>query len=152
MKNQDKHLHFLRDTINRVGYARFRAETSYDLELPHNIIRTFKTDDEGNIWFFTSCRSTYAKDYNQPFYARLEYIENGGLTRLSVGGRAEIVKGSEMDAPQKGTMVMIKLKMINVEFYQKEQNKPLQPVYSKMKGFFAQLVTPRSRMREYQMG
>lgn len=58
-----------------------------ELQLPNNIIQTLKVDDDGHIWFLTSCTGDHAQNIARSFYAYLDYYKrvlNAGF-RLVAG-------------------------------------------------------------------
>lgn len=147
MALQQDHLLFLQRKIGETRVAMFRPEMDSELQLPHNIISTIKTDDDGNIWFFTSCNGNYAKNIDQHFYAYLDYNQKGGAYRLCIGGKASIVQDDPADHASRlhthhginDNIVLIKLKMMHVEYF---ENKLLQHTSSfktRIMDFFSEM-------------
>lgn len=120
----DTHLLFLREKIKDIRVALFKSEINSVLSLPNNVVETIHTDDEGNIYFFTSCNGNYAGQINLPFYAYLDYHKKGTDTRLKISGKAVIVN-EDMDAVAPETeehgihsrsIVLVKMKIMQAEY------------------------------------
>ena len=118
----DENLGFLINKTQEIKRALFKADINSPLRLPNNIITTIKTDDDGYIWFLTSCNGNYAKSIDKSFYAYLEYYQKGGGDRLHISGRASIVESSsEADySVDKNKLpynqLLIKLKIFEAEY------------------------------------
>ena len=101
--------------------ALFKSEINSELSLPTNVIQTISIDNEGNIYFFTSCKGCFAKNIDQPFYAYLDYHKKGYENRLRISGKAMIVKDEntfEVEESEMGnSLVLIKLKIMQAEFF-----------------------------------
>ena len=67
---QDESLAFLRSKINQIKVALFTSETDFELQLPNNIIQTLCVEDDGTIWFFTTCNGNHARFMDKSFYER----------------------------------------------------------------------------------
>ena len=127
--NQDEGLDFLKEKIRFIKVALFRSEFNSELHLPNNIIQTLKIDDDGMVWFFTSCNRDYAKYMDRCFYAYLDYYRKGIDCRLQLSGAASIVENDDeglfsLCNYPKGTyekLVLVKMKIIQAEFF---ENKP----------------------------
>ena len=142
MITKDKNLNFLREKIGEIKIAMFKAEIDSVLQLPNNIISTIKTDDDGNIWFFTSCTNDdYAKNINEHFYAYLEYYQKGSECRLRIGGKASIVKSDNelIDPSLKEKVVLVKLNIMQAEYFEKKFTTPLN---GKIMNILSQLFWP----------
>ena len=117
-------LPFLREKIQEIKIALFKSEINSELSLPNNVIETISTDEEGNVYFFTSCRGSYAGRINTPFYAYLDYHIKNSDTRLLISGKAVIVKEEEdVAAPenldhgiQSRSIVLVKMKIMQAEY------------------------------------
>lgn len=148
---KDEGLIFLKSKIQQINYAMFKAEMDSELQLPNNIISTIKTDDEGNIWFFTSFKGTSAQQIDQPFFAYLDYYKKGGECSLRLNGRATIVldedyPGADVQAVNVAgnvSLAMIKFKILHAEYI---ENKPAESssVKDKLKTFFSEMFIPHS--------
>ncbi len=73
----------------------FRSEMNSELQLPNNIIQIVKTDDEGNIYFFTSCTNLQASSLEKKFYSSVEFFDKRSSARSVLSGIAEIVDKDE---------------------------------------------------------
>lgn len=125
MQINDTHLTFLREKIKEIRVAIFKSEINCELSLPNNVVETIHTDDEGNIFFFTSCNGNYAGQIDVPFYAYLEYHKKGTDTRLRLSGKAIIVKeDTECSSPENEehgisarSIVLVKMKIMQAEYF-----------------------------------
>jgi hypothetical protein len=145
---KDDNLQFLQKKIGEIKVAMFRAEMNSELQLPNNIISTIKTDDDGNIWFFTSCHGKYAQHLEQNFYAYLDYNQKGGAYRVRISGKASIVPDdtpthtTSVDKSRlSDTIVLVRMKMMHVEYF---ENKTLQATSSfktRIRDFFTEMFT-----------
>lgn len=122
----DKNLDFLKEKIKDIKIALFKTELNPALQLPNNIIQTLKVDDNGTVWFFTSCNGEHVKYIDKPFYAYLSYQKKGSDCYLQLSGKATLVnteneglfsicnyaKGSY------GKLVLVKLKIMQAEFFE----------------------------------
>ena len=125
MQINDNPLSFLREKIQEIKVALFKAEINSELSLPNNIIETISTDPDGNVYFFTSCRGAYAAQIDQPFYAYLDYHKKGTDIRLRISGKAVIVKEEEDVAADENidhgidtrSVVLIKMKIMQAEYF-----------------------------------
>lgn len=134
----DENLTFLKEKIKDIKVALFKSEMNSELQLPNNIIQTLKVEDDGTIWFFTSCAGDYAKSVDKSFYAYLDYYKKGTECRLQLSGKATIVEDENesflnMSNYSKSTasrLVLVKMKIMQAEYF---ENKSLQPVSWKEK-------------------
>jgi hypothetical protein len=148
---KDESLLFLKSKIQQINYAIFKAEMHTEHQLPNNIISTIKSDDEGNIWFFTSFTGTSAQYIDQHFFAYLDYYKKGGECRLRLNGRATIVPDEDYaaeaqaggDVAGNANLVMIKFKILHAEYI---ENKPTEhsSVKDKLKTFFSEIFIAHS--------
>ena len=155
---KDTNLDFLKDKISQIGVAIFKAESNSLLQLSNTIVRTLKTDSNGNVWFFTSCNREYAKNIDPNFYAYLDFFQKGSECRLQVSGKASIIADdSDVDtAPvinmhnNSRDVVLVKMKIQHAEY---TENKPAHfpSLTSRMKHFFAELfVHDQHRVFDFQ--
>lgn len=154
MQFNDTHLTFLREKIKDIRTALFKAEINCELSLPNNVVETIHTDEEGNIYFFTSCNNNYAAQIDIPFYAYLDYHKKGTDTRLCLSGKAVIVKDDTGCSASKNqdsgisakTIVLVKMKIMQAEYYGEsiQQNNTWS---QKLKSSFNHLFFPSSDQR-----
>ncbi len=134
----DENLTFLKEKIKDIKVALFKSEMNSELRLPNNIIQTLKVEEDGTIWFFTSCAGDYAQSVDKSFYAYLDYYKKGTECRLQLSGKATIVDDDNesflnMSNYSKSTasrLVLVKMKIMQAEYF---ENKSLQPVSWKEK-------------------
>ena len=121
---QDRNLDFLKEKIKEIKIALFKTELNPELQLPNNIIQTLKVENDGIIWFFTSCNGNHVKNIDKPFYAYLSYYKKGSGCRLNLNGIASIVKNDDnglfsiynYSKGNYGRLVLVKMKIMQAEF------------------------------------
>ena len=125
----DENLFFIKEKIEEIKIALFKAEINSILQLPNNIISTLKVDDDGYIWFYTSCSGPYADEIDKEFFAYLEYHQKGRDTRLRISGKATVVDNSNKafssltDGSVNG-LLLLKLKIMHAEYTATDFEKP----------------------------
>lgn len=157
----DTNLKFLVDKIHDIKVALFKPEMHSELKLPNNIIQVIKTDNSGNVYFFTSCMNEQAKNLEKCFYAYLDFYKKGSEERLKISGKASIVSDEELthilfkeglySAGTAPRLVLIKLNILQAEFSEARL-----PVYkdfslmSKIKSAFLSIFfTPSHRQFDF---
>ena len=122
----EDHLTFLKEKISDIKIALFKAEINSELQLPNNIIHTLKVEDNGTIWFLTSCTGDHAKNIDRSFYAYLDYYKKGTDCRIQVSGRAVIEEDdneafltmSNYSKNIAGRLVLVKMKIMQAEYFE----------------------------------
>jgi hypothetical protein len=154
---QDENLSFIKEKISDIKIALFKSELNPDLQLPNNIIQTLKVEDDGTIWFFTSCNGNMVKSINDSFYAYLNYQKKGTGCRLQVSGKATIVQSDDrglfsMCNYSKGTygrLVLVKMKIMQAEFFENKATKNISWT-EKIRNSFAHLfMAPAHRIYDF---
>jgi general stress protein 26 len=120
---------FLKKKIRQLKIALFKSEINTELKLPYNIVQILKTEDDGSVWFLTSCNGEQAKNIERSFYAYLDFYRKGTGCRLQLSGRATIVEDdnetfltmSNYSPNISGRLVLIKMKIMQAEYF---ENKP----------------------------
>lgn len=150
MRPNDTSLGFLKTKIEDIRVALFKAEINSVLQLPNNIISTLKVDDDGNVWFYTSCNGNYAPQVDKEFFAYLDYYQKGRDSRLRISGRASIVEGSGEDVATVGTsnLLLLKLKIMQAEYFGADAEKQ-QTWMGKIKTTFTELLSVSSPVKKY---
>src|SRR6476620_2296717 len=125
MHNNDTTLAFLKEKIEDIRVALFKAEIDSELRLPNNIISTLKVDEDGYIWFYTSCNGNYALQVEKEFFAYLDYYQKGRDSRLRVSGRACIIEGCGSDAAkiENASLILLKMKNMQAEYFENDGEK-----------------------------
>jgi general stress protein 26 len=129
MQYHDDNLSFLQEKIREIKIALFKSEINSELQLPNNIIQTLKVEEDGHIWFFTSCNGDYAKSIDRSFYAYLDFYKKGTECRLQLSGRAAIVEDDDqtfltMSNYSKSTasrLVLVRMKIMQAEYFENKQ-------------------------------
>ncbi len=129
MQYLDSNLVFLKERISDIKVALFKSEMNSEIQLPNNVINTLQVDNEGNIWFFTSCTGDYAKCLTRSFYAYLDYYKKGTDCRIRVSGKATIAEDdddafltmSHYSKSTVGRLVLVKMKIMQAEYFENKQ-------------------------------
>jgi hypothetical protein len=143
MLYQDENLSFIQEKIKDINVALFKSEINSELQLPNNIIQTLKVEDDGHIWFFTSCAGDYAKSIERSFYAYLDYYKKGTDCRIQLSGKATIVEDEDGDflsisnysKTTAGRLVLVKMKIMQAEYFENKYH-PNLSWKEKLKGAF----------------
>ncbi|MCW3093752.1 MAG: hypothetical protein JWP81_4821, partial [Ferruginibacter sp.] len=129
--------------------AIFRAEPGEELRIPNNLVSTIKTDEAGNIWFFTACDGAFAKNISEHFHAYLDYYQKGQDCRLRLSGKACIVQDeTEIDGdeiavePATMNIALVKFKILYAEYFENKST-PVS-ITKKVKTFFTEIFVPNS--------
>ncbi len=151
MQPGDTTLSFLKEKIEEIRIALFKAEIASVLRLPNNIINTLKVDDEGYIWFYTSCNGMYANEVDKEFFAYLDYYQKGRDTRLRISGRTCIVEGCGADAAtiDSNSLLLLKMKIMQAEYFGADVEKP-QNWIGKIKTTFTELLSASAFSKKYR--
>ena len=126
MHNNGDQFNFITDKINQIKIALFKSEINSELLLPNNVIQVLKADEDGYIWFFTSCNGKQAKSINRTFYSYLDFYKKGADCSLRVNGPAFIVEDendafisiSNYSKSVAGSLVLIKMKIMQAEYFE----------------------------------
>ena len=118
---QDTNLEFLKNKINEIKIALFKPESDFELQLPNNIVQTLRVEDDGTVWFFTTCNGYHARFMYKPFYAYLNYYNKNKGYRLQLSGKAIVVNDTNSfvdinDSKEQYTSVLVKMKIMKAEF------------------------------------
>ena len=152
----DENLVFLKEKIKDIKIALFKSEINSELQLPNNIIQTLKVEDDGTIWFFTSCSGEHAQSIDKSFYAYLDYYKKGTECRLQLSGRATIVEDdgeafltiSNYSKSTANRLVLVKMKIMQAEYF--ETRTQLNVSWKeKVKVAFTHLFTPAHRVYNF---
>lgn len=142
MQQFDENFSFLKSKIDEIKIALFKSEMNSELQLPNNIIETLRVDNEGNVWFLTSCTGNQKNHIDKSFYAYLDYYKKGTECRLQISGKAELIDDEEdafitMSNYSKTTasrLVLVKMKIMQAEYF---ENKPSENISLKEKIVYA---------------
>ncbi|MDB5202263.1 MAG: hypothetical protein JWQ27_1672 [Ferruginibacter sp.] len=157
MQFHDENLSFLQEKIKQIKVALFKSEINSELQLPNNIIQTLKVEDDGHLWFFTSCAGDYAKSIERSFYAYLDFYKKGTDCRIQVSGKATIVEDDAEDfllmsnysRSTAGRLVLVKMKIMQAEYFENKTT-PMISWKEKLRGAFQNLFyTPSHRVYDF---
>ncbi len=128
MQQLNENFEIITEKIRQTKIALFKPELNSELMLPNNIIQVLKMDDNGNIWFFTSCSKRQAANINKTFYAYLDFHKKGTNARLMINGTAfivdddsdvqELITQSYYSNTVSPSLVLIKMKIMQAEYYE----------------------------------
>ena len=140
MLTRDKDLRFLQKKIGEIKIAMFKAEVDPVLQLlPNNIVSTLKTDDEGNIWFFTAYKGKLKKAIINSFPACLEFYQKGGA-RICTSGKADIIPDDAMMQFPGDNNVLIRFKIMHAKYF-KNKSLTYSSLKTRVKDFFTDLFS-----------
>jgi general stress protein 26 len=142
----DENLRFLKEKIKSIRFAIFRADIHSEISLPNNIIEALKVDDDGTIWFITSCIGKHSKTVDRTFYANLDFYRKGSNCRLQLSGKATVVEDddqayftmSNYSNTLKESLVLIKMKIMQAEYFE-HNHEEAHTMMDKLKVIFHQL-------------
>jgi general stress protein 26 len=127
MQKNGEHFSFITDKIKEIKIALFKSEINSELWLPNNIVQILRVDDNGHVWFFTSCSKMHAAHINRSFYAYLDFHKRGTDSRLLINGPASIVDEeddkqallpqSNYSSSLASSLVLVKMKIMQAEYY-----------------------------------
>jgi len=141
-------LGFLQQKITEIKSALFKAEINSVLQLPNNIVSTLKMDDDGYIWFFTSCNGYYAGKIDKHFFGHLEFYQKGSDYHIKVSGKALIVDDADVIKKDNSfyndsNIALIKFKILQAEYF--ENKHPQAGSFKEwIKDYFTELFVPKS--------
>ncbi len=144
MKNSDSNLMYLQSKMKDIGIALFKPEIDFDTNIPNNIIQLLDVEDDGHIWFYTSCCKAPNALIPEQFYGYLDFYKKGTDCRIRVNGIATVAKNDEDNlavampinsAEKNNNLILIRLKVMQAEIF---ENKPQQHVSfaNRLKGAF----------------
>lgn len=149
---QDKNMAFLKEKINDIKVAIFKSEINSDLRLPNNIIQILKVDDDGTVWFFTSCNGKHAQSIDKSFYGYLDFHKKGTGCQLHLNGKVSIVENDDenllsVSNYSTGTLdrlILVKMKIMQAEYM--EIGLPDNVTWTeKLKSTFQQIFFPQQQ-------
>jgi len=126
MHNTGEQFNFITEKIKQIQVALFKSEINSELLLHNNIIRVLKADDDGYLWFFTSCIGKQAKSINRTIYAYLDFHKKGTDRRLRVNGPATLIDDeddafisiSNYSKSVEGSLVLVRMKIMQAEYFE----------------------------------
>lgn len=143
MLYHDHNLSFIQEKIKDIKIALFKSEINSELQLPNNIIQTLKVEDDGHIWFFTSCTGNHAESIEKSFYAYLDFYKKGTDCRIQLSGKANILEDndgefltlSNYSKTTFGRLVLVRMKIMQAEYFENKYH-PNLGWKDKLKGAF----------------
>ncbi len=150
MNKTDHNLAFIKNKIADIGVGIFRSESDNLIQLPHNLVSPLDIDDEGHIWFYTSCKNFADQNIAQKFYAYLDFNKKDYSERLTVNGPAELVTkdNSAHCAERNNTKVLVRMKLMSAEYHTSPVNQQVD-VLSTIKSMFQNLFTTSDRQMQF---
>ncbi len=124
-ETRNRNLDFIKEKISDIKFALFKSELNPGLQLPDNIIQTFKVENDGTVWFFTSCNGNHLKNIDSLFYAQLSYYQKDTGCRIQLSGNASLVKDDDgffsmcnHTKESYGKLVLVKMKIMQAEVFE----------------------------------
>lgn len=128
MHNNGENFGFITEKIKEIKVGLFKSEINSELLLPNNVIQVLKVDDDGHIWFFTSCNGRQAANINKTFYAYLDFHKRGTGSRLLLNGIAfivdeegdvnELITQSNYSRSVVSSLVLVRMKIMQAEYFE----------------------------------
>lgn len=142
----EESLKFLKEKISSIRFAIFRADINSALQLPNNIIQALKVDEDGSVWFFTSCSGEHAATIERSFYAHLDFYKKGTDCHVKMSGVAQIIDDDEDGLINESVyskklgnrIVLVKMKMATAEYFENKVE-PVGSLKDRVKTVFNQL-------------
>ncbi|MEO7524174.1 MAG: pyridoxamine 5'-phosphate oxidase family protein [Ferruginibacter sp.] len=148
MKFDEEHIRFLKEKIDTLKFAIFKSDMYSALHLPNNIIQVLKVENDGSIWFLTSCNGKHSKAIDSSFYAYLDFYKKGTGCRLQLSGKATIAEDDDevyltmsdysKGVASSGRLVLVKMKIMQAEYFE-NKTEPVGSITDKFKFYFHQL-------------
>ncbi len=153
---QDENLFFIKEKISDIKVAIFKSEINSELQLPNNIIQVLKVDNEGTVWFFTSCSGDHKQTIERSFYVYLDFHRKGVEGRLQISGHANVVEDQDDDflnisnysKSTANRLVLIKMKIMQAEYFEAKPS-PQVSMMDKIKMAFQQFFFDNTQHRIY---
>ncbi len=122
----EDHLAFIKQRVESMKIALFKADIHSVLQLPSNVVQVLKVEDDGTLFFISSCSGEYVKMIESSFYAYLDFYKKGSGCPLKIGGSATIVEYDPEFSPGlvsystnlAGRLVLIKMKITHAECFE----------------------------------
>jgi hypothetical protein len=119
-------MQFISEKVNQIKIALFKSDINSELLLPNNIIDVLQVDEDGHIWFYTSCNGRYARNISKSFFASLDFYKKGSECRLHLKGLARIVEDendffinrSNYSKSVRASLILLKMKTTQAEYYE----------------------------------
>jgi len=122
MQRFDTNFTFIQSKIQELNIALFKPELDAPIKLPNSLIQVLKVEDDGHLWFYTSCSGSQAAHTDPFFYGYLDFYKKGTDCRIRVSGKAEIMLDDDVE---KGTgkklapgLVLVRLKIMQAEYFE----------------------------------
>ncbi len=153
---QDENLFFIKEKISDIKVAIFKSEINSELQLPNNIIQVLKVDNDGTVWFFTSCSGDHKQTIERSFYVYLDFHRKGVEGRLQISGHANVVEDQDDDflnisnysKSTANRLVLIKMKIMQAEYFEAKPS-PQVSMMDKIKMAFQQFFFDNTQHRIY---
>lgn len=114
--NHKLKIDFIRAKIKEIKIALFKSDIKSELKLPNNIIETLKVEEDGTIWFFTTCYGNHSAHLEKSFYAQLNYYKKGSGFHLQIDGTATIIENNSNNSSvteKQYEVVLIKMSILH---------------------------------------
>ena len=109
----------VKNILQKMNVGLFKTDVASNIYLPNNIINVLDTDDDGSIYFYSTCRKTNLAFVDKSFYCTIEFNQKGYASVLKISGVAEIVENDKISSPD-NDQVLIKL-VVQQSVYKSEK-------------------------------
>ncbi|RYD81805.1 MAG: hypothetical protein EOP53_05450 [Sphingobacteriales bacterium] len=162
MYNNGESFGFITGKIKEIKVGLFKSEINSELLLPNNVIQVLRVDDDGHLWFFTSCNGRQAANINRTFYAYLDFHKRGTDSRLLLNGTANIIdEEGDVDAlitqsnyskTIASSLVLVKMKIMQAEYFEGHETAKNISWKDRIFNSFSNLFSDNNNHRVYDFG
>lgn len=93
--NTDKNLQFITNRILDTNVALFHCHTNSLLKLPTSVVKTYRVDEDGIVWFFMPKPKQLISQFDKEFPVGLNYFRKGNHYSMNILGKARIINDPE---------------------------------------------------------
>jgi len=162
MYNNGENFGFITDKIKEIKIGLFKSEINSELLLPNNVIQVLRVDNDGHVWFFTSCNGRHAANINKTFYAYLDFHKRGTDSRLLLNGVAfivdeendveELIQQSNYSKTVAPSLVLVKMKIMQAEYFEGHDSQKNSSWKERLFNSFAGLFSDNSNHKVFDFG
>lgn len=131
--NTDKNLQFITNRILDTNVALFHCHTNGLLKIPTNVVKTYRVDDDGCVWFFMPRPPQLVSQFDKEFPVGLNFFRKGKNYSMNILGKARIIYDREelltLDLSAEeinnamNTQLFVSVKILKVDYYDHDQER-----------------------------